>query len=89
VTEIGATIEKAILRRRAFELYRPPFQYHMGYVTDARDEIAADLGGVEAMIARVRGWGRIGYMKDSEALQDEVGHLIAEALTALWEKNRP
>ncbi len=78
-------------RAAALALYRPPFKFRMGYIHDAGGHMVADQDGfgpdskvIESVAARVRGWGRIGYMPDAEALQDEVGAVIADALTAYW-----
>lgn len=78
-------------RAAALALYRPPFTFRMGYIRDAGGHMVADQDGFgegskvfDSVAARVRGWGRIGYMPDAEALQDEVGVVIAEALTAYW-----
>lgn len=76
-------------RAAALALYKPPFRFLHGYIHDADTQMVADQGGFEGAVethiaARVRGWGRIGYMPDAEALQDEVGAVIAEALTAFW-----
>lgn len=74
------------LRTRALKLYHAPFRYESGYIWDARKEMVADDHVEEAFaMARVRGWGRIGYLEDAPALQDEVGKLIAEALTKFWQ----
>lgn len=69
------------LRQRAEDLFNPPFRYHHGYIFDADDHMVSDDGG----IARLRGWGRIAYMGDSAALQDEVGRMIADALNQYYE----
>jgi hypothetical protein len=76
-------------RAAALALYEPPFRFNSGYVFDAKGRMVADQGGFKGsvethVIARVRGWGRIGYLPDPEALQDEVGAVLAEALTAFW-----
>lgn len=72
-------------RTAALALYTPPFRYEHGYIFDANGHMVADDCGEQPGVAtRVRGWGRIGYMKDAESLQDEVGALIAEILTAHW-----
>ncbi len=88
-------------RAAALAIYTPPFRFVHGYIYDASSRMVADQGGFDgaadtvagAVAARVRGWGRIGYMPDAEALQDEVGAVIAEALTAFWhaaeEQSRP
>lgn len=73
-------------RAAALALYQPPFQYHHGYIFDSNGQMVSDSDSVPQHVAqRVRGWGRIGYMPNAAALQDEVGRVIAEALTAFWE----
>jgi hypothetical protein len=80
------------IRERAFDLYVPPFRFQAGYVFDGASRMVADQGGFggemeDAIAARVRGWGRIGSIKpDPEALQDEVGAMLAEALTEFWNR---
>lgn len=73
------------IRKRAFALYKPPFRYVHGYVRDACGEAVADD---DDYVARVRGWGRIGYLPEPCKLQDAVGELIAEALTAFWTRSQ-
>lgn len=81
-------------REVALALYKAPFKFTHGYIFDAEGRMFADQDGgfgldgkVEThIIARVRGWGRISYMKDAEQLQDEVGEVIAQALTEFWER---
>ncbi len=76
----------------ALALYKPPFKFTHGHIFDADGRMVADQDGgfgldgkVEThIIARVRGWGRISYMKDAEQLQDEVGEMLAQALTDFW-----
>lgn len=90
------------MRKRALALYRGPFKFDPhggGYIWDegakgGREMVADRAGGVSAhdkegvgAAARVRGWGRIGYMKDAAALHDAAGELIAEALTEYWERH--
>ena len=72
-------------------LFRPPFRFEMGYVWDAAGEMVADnredkedAAALPAL--RVRGWGRIKYLAETERLHDEAGRLIAEALTKGWPK---
>jgi hypothetical protein len=48
--------------------------------------IVYDNDGVDTM-GRVRGWGRIQYLPNPEALQDKVGEMIAEAITDYWKKH--
>lgn len=86
---------KAEVRERAFKLYRAPFRFEHGYIWDADNEMVADdhvghaaeINPDVAPAARVRGWGRIGYLAEPEAVQDAVGALFAEALTALWRQH--
>lgn len=77
------------LKAKALALYKPPFKFDHGYIFDADNQMVADEVEADSMInaLRIRGWGRIGYMENPEALQDKVGELIAEALTDYWEKN--
>lgn len=74
------------LTKRAFALYTPPFKYQMGYIYDANNEMIADDPD---KVVQVRGWGRISYMDEPEALQDTVGDMIAEALTNYWYDHNP
>lgn len=75
-------------RNAALALYRPPFTFMHGYIHDADGHMVSDDDGVDKHIAqRVRGWGRMSYMPDAAALQDEVGAVIAQALTEFWERN--
>lgn len=76
-------------RAAAFALYQGPFIYYRGYIHDTNGHMVADQSSyVEDTIAlRVRGWGRIGYLPNAAELQDEVGGLIAEAMTKFWEEN--
>ncbi len=52
-----------------------PVRYEpMGqYIFDAEDNI----------IANVRGWGRLQYLPDPEATQDEIGRFIAEGINKI------
>jgi hypothetical protein len=83
----------------ALNLYRPPFKYECGYVFDANHQMVSDDSGgtplylcddrrADDCIGRVRGWGRIGKLKDGDAVQDAVGTIIAAALTEYWEKHQ-
>lgn len=77
-------------------LYRPPFTFQHGYIFDAGGKMVADNGHMgagneeihtENGIVRVRGWGHIQKLKtdyDNGDIQDEVGRLIADALTKYW-----
>lgn len=83
------------IRDRAKALYVPPFRFEDGYIWDAKGQMVADdhVDDHGTQPLRVRGWGRIGYLKDAEDLQDEVGKHIAEILSAHWNgdgrQNRP
>lgn len=80
------------IRQAALDLYKPPFKYIGGYIFDQGHKMVADNGEIDEMrelfAARIRGWGRIQYLDNpkgrAEALQDEVGKIVAEALTAFW-----
>jgi hypothetical protein len=72
------------LTKEAFKLYWPPFKYQKGYIYDSKGNMVADQAAL-----RVRGWGKISYMKDPEELQDTVGVLFAQALTEFWKKHLP
>lgn len=76
------------LRARAISLYKPPFKFDFGYIWDADGQMVADQKlDEEGQILRVRGWGRISYLENPEALQDEVGEVIALALSDYWNLN--
>ena len=51
--------------------------------------MVADDGALGEAIVRVRGWGRISYLENPKALQDEVGAIIVEALNDFWEGHTP
>lgn len=73
------------LRARAISLYKPPFKFDFGYIWDADGQMVADQNlNEDGQILRVRGWGRISYLENPEALQDEVGEVIALALSNYW-----
>jgi hypothetical protein len=64
---------------RANKLYRTPFRYDgISYIWDADNNMVADFRDENPGFIRVRGWGRISYMKDAEALHDEVIVLITD-----------
>jgi hypothetical protein len=71
-------------------IYRPPFRFVNGYVYDNQNHVVADHDNISeklvtgSVCARVRGWGRIGYMPNAAKLQDEVGALIADALNEYY-----
>jgi hypothetical protein len=72
------------ITKEAFKLYHPPFKYVHGMIFDSKDNMVGD-----DIACRVRGWGKISYMKDPEELQDTVGVLFAQALTEFWKKHLP
>lgn len=78
-------------RADAMALYTPPFKFIHGYIYDSKNNMAADQGGCNErdearamMVAQIRGWGRIGYMPNAAALQDEAGNMLADALNLLY-----
>ncbi len=71
----------------ALDIYKPPFKYSCTYIFDAKDNMVMNSDELEESALVLRGWGRIGYMDDAEALHDAVGEHIARALTEYWEKN--
>lgn len=73
------------LKARVLKIYTPPFRHSMGYICDAKNLVVADDKGVACC---VKGLSSINYRKDIEALQDQVGEIIAEALTAYWALNK-
>lgn len=82
--------KKGDLHARAIDLYTPPFRFEYGYIWDAKDQMVADNSvpeDAEGAALRVRGWGRISYLEEPEALQDEVGNIIASAMTEHWNRN--
>lgn len=92
ITELAADAAKLLsaqpvseLRARAIALYKPPFKFDHGYIWDADGRMVADNNlDEDGQILRVRGWGRISYLENAEALQDEVGEIIAIALSNYW-----
>jgi len=78
---------------RARRHFKPPFRFEQGYIWDADGEMVADDHVLNEdppapdATLRVRGWGRMKYERDSEALYQAVGRAIAEALTRGWETN--
>jgi len=83
--------ERELLKKRVFELYKPPFTFNCGYIFDTDGQMMADE--TQAMrahiqhVARIRGWGRLSYFEHPEALQDMCGEVVAEALTDYWTKH--
>lgn len=76
-------------RAAAMAIYTPPFKYLRGYIFDSQQNMVSDDHSVDgAVAARVRGWGRISYMPNADALQDEIGQMMADALNALYEKEQ-
>jgi hypothetical protein len=69
------------LKQRALALYTPPFRVMEGAIYDANGHMVADD---REGVARVRGWGRLGYMQEGAALQDMVGELLVAALNDYW-----
>jgi hypothetical protein len=73
-------------RKAAMAIYTPPFKFQSGYIFDSQNLMVADDGDkVEgAVAARVRGWGRLGYLPNGAAIQDEIGQMMADALNAYY-----
>jgi len=78
-------------RAAAMAIYTPPFKFQYGYIYDSQNRMVADNGPIcdgpnveGAVAARVRGWGRIGYMPNAAELQDEVGQMMVDALNAYY-----
>jgi hypothetical protein len=85
------------LRAVGLGFYSGPFHYDgFGYIwakgtpEKGGNQMAADLDAAKERCARVRGWGAIGYLKDvnHEDLQDEIGHMFAEAITEYWDRKK-
>lgn len=74
----------------ALALYEGPFSFDGIYIIDKNGQMVADQGGngeVRQSIAlRIRGWGRVQYLPDPINLQNEIGRMIAEAMTEYWNK---
>jgi len=82
-------------RAAAMAIYAPPFKFQYGYIYDSQNRMVADNGEIDgsnsvegAVAARVRGWGRIGYMPNAAELQDEIGQMMADALNALYNSQK-
>lgn len=79
----------------AMKLYEPPFTFMHGYIFDNANNTVADDGDVgqmeKAVISRVRGWGRLQYLKDEgftpAQLQDAIGEIVVTALNEYWERH--
>ena len=76
-------------KQKAMELLKPPFKSKCGYIFDSAEKqnTVADDGDCElGTMARLRGWGRLGYLPDGEEIQDAIGEIIAEALNDYFAK---
>lgn len=79
-------------RKAAMAVYKPPFAYKHGYIYDSQQLMVSDHGPIGedepgvggAVAARVRGWGKLGYLPNGAELQDEIGRMMADALNALY-----
>jgi hypothetical protein len=76
------------ITQRALELYETPFYFHMGYIVDAKHRPIADDQAQDCAL-RALGRKRISHLPEPGALQDEVGRLMAIALTEYWDKHKP
>jgi hypothetical protein len=79
------------LQKQALDMYKPPFQFHHGYIFDSAGHMFADEGRPEeaaSLIAvRIRGWGRLGKLSNGAEVQDAAGHLVVAALNAFWKQH--
>ena len=76
-------------KQKAMELLKPPFKFTHGYIFDSaiQQNKVADEGDCEmGTMARLRGWGRLGYLPDGAEIQDAIGEIIAEALNDYFAK---
>jgi hypothetical protein len=72
-------------RKKAMKIYTPPFKHFQGYIHDAEGHMVSDDDEVKRTVAhRVRGWGRISYLPNAEAIQDEIGVMMADALNEYY-----
>lgn len=77
------------IRKLALSLYVPPFRHEKGYIFDSKNSVVSDNYDADECIAsRVRGWGRISYLRDAEKLQDEFGDIIADSLNSYYAANK-
>lgn len=74
-------------KKELFSLYKAPFMYDgVTYIWDANKNMVMDFNGykdkpaVEGGTARVRGWGRIKYMKNPGPLFDGLEQLLLEII---------
>jgi len=74
------------IKKRALNIYHPPFRAEHGYIFDVKGGMVADQAPADSVV-RTRGWGDIQYMDDPEELQDAISEYIAQALTEYWERN--
>lgn len=82
--------ETKTAKQKAMELLKPPFSFHAGYIFDSAksQNTVADEGDCElGTLARLRGWGRLGYLPDGAEIQDAIGEILAEALNDFFEKH--
>ena len=92
VQGLEASVQNASEARRVgMSLYKPPFKYEHGFIFDSNDHIFADDGPTGMLLARIRGWGYIqhagGTTVTAEAIQDELGQVVADALTEFWDRH--
>lgn len=79
-------------KEQILELYTAPFTHTDGYIFDAKSQmIVDDCGANLEGIVQVRGWGYLNgklNLDDAGDIQDEIGEMIAEALTQYWNKEK-
>lgn len=80
------------LLKTCLGLLTPPFRYSWGYVWGSAHERVLDECGSapHGAAAQIRGWGRLSYMTefDPAKMQDELGHMYAQALTEYWDRQQ-
>ncbi|WP_312834466.1 hypothetical protein [Comamonas sp.] len=79
------------LQKQALDMYKPPFQFHHGYIFDSAGHMFADEGrpdeAASLIAVRIRGWGRLGKLSNGAEVQDAAGHLAVAALNAFWKQH--
>lgn len=87
VLQVGRGRWRELPVQRAIDLYRGPFSYDgRSYVWDADGHMVADdmrTNEDGTVTCCVRGWGRIGYLDDADALFDAVRVHIDRAIAGL------
>lgn len=73
-------------------VYTPPFRYYRRYIFDNAGHMVSDsgealgnLGTAGAVAAHFRGEGKLSYLPEGPAIQDEIGRMMADALNEYYE----